>query len=212
MDSSSLESKRKAVVLLNSDKMCRSVFFVFLLLNTLQLFQATRLKFAEKNISKRALQKSHEKTKEEKWRDSFVSRETFNQQDSLVDLINKVSEEYLVGCSSLILYDNSVDSVTISRLLGSFPATFLHGKILSNYTIQQKSLLQTNTVCTNFILFLKDVMKCKDVIGEKNGKVVIIAGSSQWRVSEFLASDAAQDFDKLLVVVKSDKAITGKKV
>ncbi|XP_031348266.1 ionotropic receptor 21a [Photinus pyralis] len=60
--------------------------------------------------------------------------------------------------------------------------------------------------CVSYILFMQDVMKCRDLIGAQPfNKVIIVARSSQWRVYEFLESDIAQSFVNLLVIAKSDK-------
>lgn len=164
-------------------------------------------------VRKRALQKSHEKPQPVKWAEAFFGRETqFDQISSLVNLLNKIALEYLSGCHTTILYDSVVeesDSLLLQRLLKSFPLDYIHGTISSKYQVSSVDILKTSDKCINYVIFMADVMRCLDVIGEQNTrKVVVVARSSQWRVHEFLASEVSRTLVNLLVITKSDKIIT----
>lgn len=183
---------------------------IIVLLSLLLLNEA--LHSNEINKQKRALQKSHEKTPAQKWSDAFFGKNLeFNQVPSLVNLLNKIALEYLQGCHTIILYDRAVeasDSLLLQLLFKTFPFEYSHGKITSEYQIASKDILQISDKCINYIMFMADVMRCSDVIGQQNNrKVIAIARSSQWRVHEFLSSDVSHNIVNLLVVVKSEKVV-----
>lgn len=166
-----------------------------------------------KGLTKRALQKDHEKPQAEKWLDAFFGRtQTFDQVPSLVNLITVITKNFLTGCTSIILYDSVVeegDGLLLEQLFRIYPTPFVHGQITNNYKIKYpKVLSSTGNTCVSYIMFMADVMKAKDVIGEQSeNKVVIVSRSSQWRVYEFLASEVARVFVNLLVIQKSEKIL-----
>lgn len=86
----------------------------------------------------------------------------------------------------------------------------MQGTINAREPERSRDLLQSSPdQCVSYVLFLSDVMRCQDVVGDQNeAKVVVVARSSQWRVHEFLASDVAQNYVNLLVIARSEKAST----
>ncbi|RZC35511.1 uncharacterized protein BDFB_001545, partial [Asbolus verrucosus] len=175
--------------------------------------------FNSYQISKRALQKSHEKSQLEKWEDKFLQRSRqFDQTASLVALISKIALEQLSGCTAVVLYDTFTENsndLLLEKLFRTFPIPYVHGQITEQYYMKIPKLLKNPDSCISYILFLKDVMRCKTVIGTQvNNKVVLVARSSQWRVYEFLASEESQSFMNLSAeavtdVVKTNKANLG---
>lgn len=165
-----------------------------------------------KKHEKRALQKSREKPQADKWMDRFMGVKTsFDQISSLVELLDYVTEMYLKDCTPVILYDSAVehsDSLLLEQLFRNYPIAYMHGQITRKYKIHTKQLLKPfDNKCVSYLLFMADVMRCKEVIGPKSAdKVVVIARSSQWRVYEFLSSEIAQSFVNLLVIAQSEKA------
>ncbi|XP_017776455.1 PREDICTED: ionotropic receptor 21a [Nicrophorus vespilloides] len=160
-----------------------------------------------------ALQKEHEKPQAVKWMDSFFGRrKEYDQSTSLVNLMKEVTRQFLVGCTPIILYDSFLeksDTLLLEKLFTDFPIPYIHGQITRNYSINLKKIVKdTENTCVSYILFLADVMRCRDVIGEQNtNRVVIVARSSQWRVYEFLGSETARDFVNLLVIAQSEKIL-----
>lgn len=164
-------------------------------------------------LSKRALQKSHEKLQSDKWQDTFFGvRTDFDQTSSLVNLLGKIALEYLAGCTAVILYDNFTersDNMVLGRLLKTIPISYVHGQISGVDQVQMPLLIRMRNTCVSYIVFMQDVMKCRSVIGDQNhNKVIIIARSSQWRVYEFLSSEVSQSFINLLVIAKSEKVVS----
>lgn len=171
---------------------------------------ATTTSTCWKTVRKRALQKSHEKPQEDKWVEAFFGKITvFDQVPSLVNLVNWIAQNYLKDCTTVFLYDEAVeksDGLLLEQLFRQYPFDYLHGQISKRYVVKQRSLLHGVNKCLNYIMFVADVMRCNEVIGEQNlNKVVVIARSSQWRVYEFLANDKSQGFINLLVVSQSEK-------
>ncbi|KAK4877242.1 hypothetical protein RN001_009748 [Aquatica leii] len=160
-------------------------------------------------LQKRALEKSHEKPQSEKWADAFLGKRTvFDHTMSLVNLLVMISD-YLDGCTPVFLYDVTVEAALLEELLKHLTTPFMHGKITRNVVKDKKMLYSLDNKCVSYVLFLKDVMKCRDIIGAQNyNKVIIIARSSQWKVYEFLATDIAQSFVNLLVIAKSEKIVS----
>lgn len=165
-------------------------------------------------VYKRALQKSHEKPKADKYMDAFFGKITdFNQTPSLVALLNMISSLYLINCSPVILYDTQVEKSDLLlleqlfRTSSNIPIDFSHGQITTMYDLKNGVMLNSfDNKCVSYILFMADVMKSRDVIGEQNvNRVVVVARSSQWRVHEFLASEYAQGFVNLLVIAQSER-------
>lgn len=59
-------------------------------------------------------------------------------------------------------------------------------------------------MCRNYVLFLSDVLRARDVIGpQTDARVVIVPRSSQWKQQEFLASPLSADLVHLLIVGES---------
>lgn len=81
----------------------------------------------------------------------------------------------------------------------------MHGKINENYTIENPELLQPlDSSCRNYILFLSDVLRTRDVLGpQTSNRVIIIPRSTQWKQQEFLASKLSSDIVNLLVIGES---------
>lgn len=178
-----------------------------LLLFLIIFYVATSIAF-----DKRALQKSHEKSQIQKWSDAFFGKNLhFNQVPSLVALLTKIAKEYLSDCYTAILYDEVVaesDNFLLQELFKNFPHEYRHGSITRHYKVQQRNVLQGSSKCVNYLLFMADVMRCVEVIGQQvDKKVVIVARSSQWRVHEFLANEISHNFVNLLVISKSEKVV-----
>lgn len=164
-------------------------------------------------LDKRALQKSHEKTQSEKWSEVFFGKKTrYNQVPSLVALLTKIAEEYLSDCFTIILYDEVIaknDNLLLQELLQKFPHDYHHGSITNHYKVLEEDILKSSKKCVNYIVFMADVMRCVEVIGQQiDRKVVIVARSSQWRVHEFLSSEISHNFINLLVISKSEKIVS----
>lgn len=126
-------------------------------------------------------------------------------------LLTKIAEEYLSDCFTIILYDEVVaesDNLLLQELLRKFPHEYRHGSITNHYDVQEKDILTDSKKCVNYIMFMADVMRCVEVIGQQiDRKVVIVARSSQWRVHEFLSSEVSHNFVNLLVISKSEKIV-----
>lgn len=167
----------------------------------------------EANVEKRALQKSHEKPQWLKWSETFIGKTMVDQQAYLVKLLKKITYDYLSECTPIILYDTFTelyDNLLLEKLLTNFPCAYIHGQITDDYEIKVKTTLnkRAQSSCVSYILFMKDVMRSKDVIGEQNyNKVVVVARSSQWRVIEFLSHKESQNFVNLLVIAKSGQVV-----
>lgn len=163
-------------------------------------------------LDKRALQKSHEKSQQQKWSEAFFGKsQHFDQVQSLVALLTKIANEYLSDCFTIILYDEVVaenDNLLLQDLLKNFPHEYRHGSITNHYSVQEKKILKGSKKCVNYLMFMADVMRCVEVIGKQiDRKVVIVARSSQWRVHEFLANEISHNFVNLLVISKSEKIV-----
>ncbi|XP_066155389.1 ionotropic receptor 21a [Euwallacea fornicatus] len=130
---------------------------------------------------------------------------------SLINLLNKIAVKYLSDCTTAILYDNftnAQEKVFLSKLFQQYPLIQVHGTIPTDYHIQIGELInQPDQKCVHFIIFVKDVMKCQDVVSKRSEKVVIVAKSTQWRVQEYLNSEFSREIANLLVIVKSEKYI-----
>lgn len=185
-----------------------SVYYIFVLI---LIYRETYCNV----IFKRALQKSHEKPKADKYMEVFFGKKMeFDQSQSLVSLLNMLSSKHLNNCTPIILYDNLIEEhgknlllEQLFRELSKSLINFSHGQILKTYVIKNKVMLNSyENKCVSYILFMADVMKLANVIGEQNkNKVIVVAQSSQWRVHEFLASDYSQYFFNLLVISKSER-------
>lgn len=166
--------------------------------------------------AKRALQKSHEKPQWLQWSEAFMGKSRICQQSNLVKLLNKITCNYLSDCTPVILYDaftQHYDKLLIERLLRDFPVDYIHGQISTDYAMLVEYSVSTRTVCYSYILFVNDVMRCKDVIGtQEKSKVVVVSRSSQWRIFEFLSDEVSRHFFNLLVIVKSEHVMADDEV
>lgn len=185
-----------------------SNFLIVLLLNVINSHAG--------DIQKRALQKSHEKPKAVKYMETFFGKDKiFDQTASLINLVNMIASNYIKDCVPVVLYDQVVeesDFLLLEQLFRVFSLAYIHGQITNKYKVENSEMLNSfENKCVSYVLFMADVMKCKEVIGEQNeNKVVVIARSSQWRVYEFLANEFAQNFINLLVIAKSERiAVAG---
>lgn len=81
----------------------------------------------------------------------------------------------------------------------------MHGRINENYTLINPELLAPRGAsCRNYILFLSDVLRTREVLGPQiTDRVIIIPRSTQWKQQEFLGSKASSDIVNLLVVGES---------
>lgn len=186
------------------------------LFNFLIVFSLNFLDSFAGNVQKRALQKSHEKPKAVKYMEVFLGNDkSYDQTPSLVNLVNMIASSYIKDCVPVVLYDQAVeknDFLLLEQLFRISSLAYIHGQITKKHKVKNSGMLNSfENKCVAYILFMADVMKSKEVIGEQNeNKVVIIARSSQWRVYEFLASEFAQSFVNLLVIAKSERiAVTG---
>ncbi|KAI2474331.1 Ionotropic receptor 21a, partial [Diabrotica virgifera virgifera] len=165
---------------------------------------------ASGSVDKRALQKSHEKSQQEKWADAFLNRNQLERQLDLVMLLKQITVDYLSDCTPIILFDTFTekkDNLLLEKLLTSFPIAYMHGQITEDYEVNLfTNIDDMQPTCLSYLLFMKDVMKSKEVIGEQNNaKVIVIARSSQWRVFEFLSHEESRYFVNLLVIVQSER-------
>ncbi|CAG9855165.1 unnamed protein product [Phyllotreta striolata] len=166
--------------------------------------------FSKEILDKRALQPSHEKSQQEKWADAFIQKSQADQQVDLVMLLKKITRSYLLDCTPIILFDSFTeknDNLLLEKLLTNFPTAYIHGQITEDYNTTLKiSVRDMQPTCITYLLFMKDVMKSKDVIGvQSNNKVIVVARSSQWRVFEFLSHEESRFFVNLLVIVQSER-------
>ncbi|CAK1601723.1 unnamed protein product [Parnassius mnemosyne] len=147
------------------------------------------------------------KTKEEIWHGNFLDKgKIFDPTFSLIKLIHNITLTYLNDCTPIILYDRQKDSYVVQNLLKDFPASYIHGYIDDNDQLREPKLLQFNRDCIHFVVFLSDVQKIAKVLGKKTeNKVIVVTGSSQWAVQEFLAGPTSRMFVNLLVIGKSFK-------
>lgn len=89
--------------------------------------------------------------------------------------------------------------------LQKFEFPYVHGKINENYTLINTRLLDPiDSNCRNYILFLSDALRTRDVLGpQTTNRVIIIPRSTQWKQQEFLSSKLSSDIINLLVVGES---------
>ncbi|XP_053957480.1 ionotropic receptor 21a [Anastrepha ludens] len=129
----------------------------------------------------------------------------YDQTDSLVRLINKIASEYLYKCPPVIYYDSFVeksDAMILESLFKTFPMTFYHGEINEHYkAINSRLKKRIDSNCKSYILFLSDPQMTRKIIGPQiESRVVLIARSTQWKLRDFLASEASSNIVNLLVV------------
>lgn len=173
--------------------------------------------FSVDTVDKRALQPSHEKSQQEKWVDAFLTKNQGDHQVDLVRLLKQITKSYLSDCTPIILFDTFTeknDNLLLEKLLTNFPTAYVHGQITEDYQVLLKiSTDKIQPSCVSYLLFMKDVMKSKDVIGvQSSNKVLVIARSSQWRVFEFLSNEESRYFVNLLVIVQSERMMTTNQV
>lgn len=171
----------------------------------------------DSNLSKRALQKSHEIPRIQKLSNLFLEPDFYSEypsDSSLINLLSKIAMDYLYDCTTAILYDNytnTQDHVFLRKFFQQYPLTHVHAAIPENYHIPIGELaFQLDNKCVHFIIFIKDVMLCQDIISKRSEKVVVVAKSSQWRVQEYLTSEFSREIANLLIIVKSEKYMSQK--
>uniref|UniRef100_A0AAU6NDM9 IR21a n=1 Tax=Mythimna loreyi TaxID=667449 RepID=A0AAU6NDM9_9NEOP len=165
------------------------------------------------DINKRAVDPvfhGHPKTREELWNEHFLNETTvFDQTPSLVNLLHNISLTYLKDCVPVILYDSQVkskESYLVQKVLKDFPMSVIHGYINDSNELVEPKLLEANSDCQHFILFLSDIKVSAKILGKQpENKIIIIARSSQWAVKEFLTSVNSRMFVNLLVIGQSFK-------
>lgn len=155
--------------------------------------------------------RGHEKTQEEKWHINFRTDAEDEQRaiaDDLVTLLNKVVDKYLRACVTVVIYDDysqQTEGIMLQTFFRKFKFPFMHGKINANYSLENQLLLDVHgTGCQNYIMFLSDVLRTRDVIGpQTDNRVIVVPRSSQWKQQEFLSSRLSSDIVNLLVVGES---------
>lgn len=142
--------------------------------------------------------KGHPKTREEIWHQNFKMNELeFDQSQSLINLLLKLMEKYMLRCIPIFLYDNFVeksDELLLQRLFLKLPASYIHGKIDEKYQLMKKNVLNPlDTRCRSYILFIADAMQARSVLGAQiDNKVIVIPRSTQWKLQEFLSSPGSR--------------------
>ncbi|KAJ8980639.1 hypothetical protein NQ317_017935 [Molorchus minor] len=156
---------------------------------------------------RRALQKSHEKPQWLKWSEIFLGKGNIDQQTNLVELLRQVVYDYLSDCSIIIMYDpftEESDSLLLTKLFSRLTVPYINVQITKDYKKKLNETSSKQATCTSYLLFMQDVMRSKDVLGEQNNnKVIIVARSSQWRVAEFLSNKESHYISNLLIITKS---------
>lgn len=155
--------------------------------------------------------RGHEKTREEKWHIHFRADAEAAQRAiaaDLASLLNKVVDKYMRACVTVVMYDEyaqQTEGIILQTFLREFKLPFMHGRINANYTLDNPQLLKVHgTSCQNYILFLADVLRTRDVIGaQTDNRVIVVPRSSQWKQQEFLSSKLSSDIVNLLVVGES---------
>lgn len=138
--------------------------------------------------------RGHPKTREEIWHQNFKMNDLeFDQSQSLILLLQKIFEKYMMRCIPIVLYDMHVEKaegLLLQRLFLKLPISYLHGKINEkNEIMNQRVLNPLDSRCRSYILFIADAMQARKVLGPQiDNKVVIIPRSTQWKLQEFLSS------------------------
>lgn len=138
--------------------------------------------------------RGHPKTREEIWHQNFKMNELdFDQSQSLINLLQKIMEKYMMRCIPIVLYDvfvEKAEGLLLQRLFLKLSVSYVHGKLDENYQlINQKVLKPLDTRCSSYILFIADAMKARRVLGPQiDNKIVIIPRSTQWKLQEFLSA------------------------
>ncbi|KAF5301771.1 hypothetical protein FQR65_LT08754 [Abscondita terminalis] len=141
--------------------------------------------------------------------DAFLGKYVyFDHNPSLVNLLVMISQ-HLNGCTPIFLYDTTVENVLLEQLFQHLTIPYVHCRISQNVVTVKKLLNTIDNKCVTYVLFLKDLIRCRDIVGfQTRNKVIVIARSSQWKVYEFLATEIAQSFVNLLVIAKSEKMVS----
>nr|QKN21275.1 ionotropic receptor [Bactrocera dorsalis] len=131
-----------------------------------------------------------------------------DQTDSLVKLVNKIAIEYLYKCPPVIYYDSFVkksEAMILESLFKTFPITFYHGEINEHYkAINSRLRRRIDSQCKSYILFLSDPEMTRKIIGPQiESRVVLVARSTQWKLRDFLSSEASSNIVNLLVIGES---------
>ncbi|XP_044742097.1 ionotropic receptor 21a [Chrysoperla carnea] len=174
-----------------------------------KMFLKSAKSFELSNVTKRALEKSHELPQIEKWFNKIMGKNysVSKHDSSLVNLLLTISNQYLNACIPIILYDQNIQNQNVEmfdELFQQFPTTFYHGTVVNN-TIQEKRLLIRNLkYCRSFILFSTDIMNTPKIIPKQHSEyVIVVSQSSQWRIQEFLSTHISHVFVNLLVIGES---------
>lgn len=154
------------------------------------------------------------KTMQEVWARNFnISTQEYSQSTSLIALMTKVISKYMGACIPIVLYDDFVETsegFILQRLFETFPTSLIHGRILSDYTLENKQILMQSgydSKCRSIILFIADAQKARQIIGPQlDNRVVLVPRSTQWKLQEFLSSPLSRDIINLLVIGESYSA------
>ncbi|XP_068626426.1 ionotropic receptor 21a [Battus philenor] len=183
-----------------------------------EILQETNTKTAE-GPKKRAVNPifhGYSKTKEELWSERFLNESSeFDQATSLIKLLHNITMRYLNDCTPVILYGNEVkskESYLIQNFLKDYPVSYIHGYIEDNDKLNEPKLLEANSKCLHFIVFINELKRVAKVLGKQSkSKVIVVARSSQWAIHEFLASSLSRIFVNLLVIGQSFKEVDNHK-
>lgn len=138
--------------------------------------------------------KGHPKTREEIWHQNFKMNELdFDQSESLINLLKKIMEKYMMRCIPVIIYDMFVEKsegLLLQRLFLKLPVSYLHGKLDEHYNLINKKVVEPlDSRCRSYFLFIADAMQARKVLGPQiDNKVVVIPRSTQWKLQDFLSS------------------------
>lgn len=153
--------------------------------------------------------RGHPKTREEIWHQNFqMDSLIFDQSLSLITLLVKIIDKYMLRCIPVVIYDIHVENAEgflLQRLFQKMPNSYMHGKLNEKYELSNSKVLNPqDTRCRSYIMFLADVMMARKVLGPQvDNKVIIIPRSTQWKLQEFLSSPESRDIINLLVIGES---------
>ncbi|XP_063708802.1 ionotropic receptor 21a [Culicoides brevitarsis] len=151
----------------------------------------------------------HPKTREQIWHQNFKMNDLeFDQSSSLISLLMKILDKYMMRCIPVVIYDPFVEKsegLLLQRLFSRLPMSYVHGKLDENYKLLDKNVLKPlDTRCRSYILFMADAMQARKVIGPQiDNKVIVIPRSTQWKLQEFLSSPESRDIINLLIIGES---------
>uniref|UniRef100_A0A336KDE3 CSON007744 protein n=1 Tax=Culicoides sonorensis TaxID=179676 RepID=A0A336KDE3_CULSO len=153
--------------------------------------------------------RGHPKTREQIWHINFKMNELeFDQSASLITLLMKIFDKYMMRCIPIVLYDVYVEKSEgrlLQRLFQKLPISYLHGKINEKSELINKNVMNPlDTRCRSYMLFIADAMMARKVLGPQiDNKVIVIPRSTQWKLQEFLSSPESRDIINLLVIGES---------